>query len=281
MSGLRSSVSYFDRIFDKASSEKYLLSIRFHPDGLFFSVFDADSQKYIGFQSEILAGVTDIYKYLSTDGLLRNSFQKSVVIIPTSKYTIVPGSLYIPEMISEYFSFVHQLPVHDELRACDLITDDAKVVYSSNIAWFQLIEEFFPSATVLPGITAHANYCLPKFKGSRKSVMLLNLYDDNFDMVLLEEGKLKFCNNFNFKSAEDIIYYTIFVIDQLKVNAEKVEIKLSGNIQEKSNLIKLLRKYIRTVDVLDYHNNIQLSYALSEVEIFRYFDLFNPRLCEL
>ncbi len=281
MTGLRSSVSYFDRIFDKALSEKYYLSIRFQPDGLFFSIYDAADQKYIGFQSVMLAGITDIYSYLSGDGLLRNSFQKKVCIVPTSKYTIVPNSLYIPERTSEYFSFVHQKPVHEEIKVSNLTTDDAKLVYSSDMAWFQLIEEFFPEATIFPGIAAHSNYCLPKYKGSRKSVMLLNLHDDNFDILLIEEGKLIFCNNFNYKSPEDIIYYAIFVIDQLKVNAEKVEIKLSGNILEKSNLIKLLRKYIRTVDVLDYHNNIQLSYALSEVEIFRYFDLFNPRLCEL
>lgn len=281
MTGLRTTVSCFDRIFDKASSEKYNLSIRLQPDGLLFSVFDPENQKYIGFESVMLAGATEIYEFISKSDLLIRKFKKTTCITPASKYTIVPGALFAPDKSAEYFSFVYQLENWEELSTTKLNYDDAELIYASDIAYSQIAKDYFPHSSVLPGVAAFINYILPRFRNSRDSAMFLNLYSDNFDLLLLENGRMVFCNSFNYKTIEDLVYYTIFVADQLKVNPEKVELKLSGNIASQAELLKLLRKYIKTVDLLNIDTEIQISYALNELERNQYIDLLNPRLCEL
>lgn len=281
MTGLRTTVSCFDRIFDKASSEKYNLSIRLQPDGLLFSVHDPSNQKYIGFESVMLAGAPEIYEFIGKSELLTREFRETVCITPASKYTIVPGALFVADKSSEYFAFVHQLENGEEITTTKLFFDEAELIYATDMAYIQIIRDYFPNSKALPGVAAFVNYILPRYRNIRSSAIFLNLYSDNFDMLLLSDGRMQFCNNFNVKTVEDLVYYTIFVIDQLKVNPEKVELKLSGNIPSQTELLKLLRKYIKTVDLLDNESEIQLSYALNELDRYRYIDILNPRLCEL
>lgn len=280
MTGLRTTVSCFDRIFEKASSEKYNLSIRLQLDGLLFSVYDPIILKYIGFESVMLAGASEIYDFVGKNELLIRKFQKTVIITPASKYTIVPGALFAADKSSEYFSFVHQLDNGEELNSTKLFFDEAVLIYASDLAYNQIIKDYFPHSAALPGVAAFVDFILPRYRNIRSSAMFLNIYSDNFDLLLLNDGNMIFCNNFNFKTIEDLVYYTIFVIDQLKVNPEKVELKLSGNIGTNTELLKLLRKYIKTVDLLNYEPDAQMSYALNELDRYRYIDLFNPRLCE-
>lgn len=281
MTGLRTTVSCFDRIFDKALSENYNLSIRLQPDGLLFSIHDPVNLKYIGFESVMLAGASEIYEFIGNSELFNRSFRNLVCITPAMKYTIVPGALYSQDKIKEYFQFVYQLENNEELNTSRLFFDDAVLIYATDIAYTQIMRDYFSHAVSLPGVAAFANLILPKYRNTQSSLMFLNIYIDNFDLLLLNEGRMIFCNNFNFKAIEDIVYYTVFVIDQLKVNPEKIELKLSGNVASDSDMLKLLRKYIKTVDLLNYEPDVQLSYALNDLEKFKYTDLFNPRLCEL
>jgi hypothetical protein len=66
----------------------------------------------------------------------------------------------------------------------------------------------------------------------------------------------------------------------LKLAADRLELRLSGNLTYRIEILKLLRKYIRKVDVLNVDNTARLSYALSDIELTAYIDLFNSRLCE-
>lgn len=280
MTGLRSAVSCFDKLFDKASGDKYFLSIRFQPDGLFYSIFDKEIRKYIGFESVILNGITEIYEFISRHAFLTGRFQKTVCIVPSNKYTIIPNALFLPGNEEEYFSFVHELSLGEELNTVQFHTEDAQLIYAADMSYFEIIREFFPSADKLPSIASFAAYLLTRYRNTAEPAMFLNIYTDNFDLLIFQNGRIIFCNNFNWNSSEDIVYYTIFVIDQLKINSEKVVTSLSGNISTKSDILKLMRKYIRTVDVLTYNQDVQLSYALSELNLYNYPDLFNPRLCE-
>lgn len=281
MTGLRTTLSCFDRIFSKASTDKYYLSVRLEPDGLFFSVYDPDLRKYIAFESVLLAGVPEIYHYLSNHEVLNSSFRNSLCIVPSRKYTLMPEALFIPQRAEEYFNFVHTIEPGEELRNTTLLADDVRLIYASNMAWFQIIKDHFKQAIVLPQVAAFIDYIVPRFRNTTLSAMFINLYDGYFDLLILDGGKLQFCNNFTYKTVEDLVYYTIFVIDQLKINVEKVELKLTGNISPRQEELKLFRKYVKKVNVFEPANDVAVSYALNGVNLSGYTDLFNPRLCEL
>lgn len=282
MTGLRSSESHYDRLFDKALSYKYNLSIRFEPDGLFFTVYDTDSNKYIGYESALLSGITELFRFIKDHDWLTHTFNKTLCIIPSVKYTIVPGALFIPQEAENYFKFVHNLHTDEVLVTSHLASTDAYIIYSTEIGYPEIIKDHFPvNSSVIPQVASLIEYIVPVLRNQTGALLTLGLGENDFNLLLVENGKMIYCNSFPYSNAEDLVYYVIFVIDQLKVNAEKLKVNLCGDINQKSEVIRLLRKYIRTVDLLKFENQAQLSYALGEIEMHKYPDLFNPRLCEL
>ncbi|MGE5317596.1 MAG: DUF3822 family protein [Chloroflexota bacterium] len=281
MTGLRSAVSCYDKIFEKASSNKYNLSIRLISDGLFFTIYDTETHKYIGFESDIMTGITEVYDSVRNNQLFAGRFRNTVCVIPASKYTLVPDALFLPDRATEYLSFVHEIHPGEDVSTSNLLSTDAVVVYASEMGYFELIRECFPSAKVIPMVTSLIDLVVPAFRNSADPVMCIHLNRNDFDVLLIQNGNMVYCNNFSYSNAEDLVYFTIFVIDQLKINVEKVKAFLSGDINVKSDVMRLIRKYVRTVNILNVDNQAQVSYALNEIQVHNFPDLFNPRLCEL
>ncbi len=281
MTGLSKSISYFDRIFNEASCDKYYLSIRIQPDGLFYSVYDPADNKYIAFEANILAGAAEIFSYIAGHPFLTRRFLKKLCLFSANKYTLVPSPLFIPGRESEYLDFAHKRSNNEEVGVADITSADAKLIYNTDTAWQQIITDHFYEAKRYPLTAAFIDLVITKCRRLHASGMFINIYDQSFDLLLIEDGKLKYCNNFSYKSNEDLVYYSVFVIDQLNINAEKIELNLSGLINENSAMLKLLRKYIRNVELLNFDGDVRLSYALNDIHIYNYPDLFNSGLCEL
>lgn len=281
MAGLSKSFSCFDRIFNEAFSEKYYLSIRINPDGLFYSVYDPSESKYIGFESVILAGAAEIYNYITEHSLLKRKFQHKACIFPVSKYTLLPKHLIINGKEEDYFNFAHHKNQDEVIGSHNLMSDDITMIFALDIKWSHLINDHFEEAMKYPSPAAFIDTLIPKYRTARTSGLFIDIHEDHFDLLIMENGKLRYCNNFNYKSPEDLVYYTIFVIDQLGVDIEKTELKLSGSVNEKSAIFRLLRKYIRSVELINFEDEVRLSYALSDIPLYSYPELFNSRLCEL
>jgi hypothetical protein len=84
-------------------------------------------------------------------------------------------------------------------------------------------------------------------KNAEKPKMYVNVDNENFDIVVVENGSLKFYNSFEYKTKEDFIYYILFTSEQLKLNPETLELIFTGNIDSKDELYVIAYKYVRFV----------------------------------
>ncbi len=102
----------FDETLDINSTEIYELSVQVSPDGLSFCVLDTIRNKYVLIRSfepdeskYYNAGiVSDI---INSDDFLTKKYKKVRVVIPSSKFTLVPAPLYDPAKKDEYFILNH------------------------------------------------------------------------------------------------------------------------------------------------------------------------------
>ena len=74
-------------------------------------------------------------------------------------------------------------------------------------------------------------------------------------MLISKNKKLQYYNNFEFKEKEDILYFTLFVMEQNKINNTKTKLLLLGDINDKSDTFKLLSKFIKNIDIIKYENS--------------------------
>ena len=79
---------------------------------------------------------------------------------------------------------------------------------------------------------------------------LRNISFRNFEIIIVENNKLRFYNRFEYNTKEDFIYYLLFTAEQLQLNPEEFPAILMGTVDEKDDLFKIAYKYVRHVSVL-------------------------------
>ena len=75
----------------------------------------------------------------------------------------------------------------------------------------------------------------------------LNIKDQCFEMIVLKGCKLLFFNHFHFKTKEDFLYFLLFSMEQLHLDAGSVPVYFLGMITEDSQIVELTKRYVRDV----------------------------------
>ena len=104
--------------------------------------------------------------------------------------------------------------------------------------------------------------------------LYLSLGHQELTLVVLGP-QLEYCNVFSFATAEDVLYYTVLVMQELGLNPDQDELTVWGELTHDSALFTLLRNYLRHVRFGPRPYDLFYSYRLNEVFDHRYFDLFS------
>ena len=179
----------------------------------------------------------------------------SVKLIVFNKLsTLVPKNLFDEKLSLEYLKFNSKLLKND---------------FAAN----DLIEEIGAVNVFLPFVNVN-NYLIEKFGSFHyyhystiliKKLLKYNTYKDSsiyanvqlnyLQILIFKNKKLQYYNNFEFKEKEDILYFTLFVMEQNKINNTKTKLLLLGDINDKSDTFKLLSKFIKNIDIIKYENS--------------------------
>ena len=92
-------------------------------------------------------------------------------------------------------------------------------------------------------------------KNNSEKQFYVNVTNNNFDIVVIENSKLLCYNTFSFKSKEDFIYYILFTSEQLQLNPEELLLYFIGDIEEESELYHITYQYIRNVSFIKIDNS--------------------------
>ena len=81
--------------------------------------------------------------------------------------------------------------------------------------------------------------------------LYLNINVNHMELIYFVKNKLVFYNRFDFNTKEDLIYYLLFSIDQLKLNPEEIPVVITGDISKDDDNYMIIYKYIRNVSVFN------------------------------
>ena len=74
-------------------------------------------------------------------------------------------------------------------------------------------------------------------KNSEELKMYVHVANKHFEIIVIESGKLLLYNSFELQTKEDLIYYILFITEQLNLNPETFKLILLGTIQKNDDLI--------------------------------------------
>ena len=242
---------------NKEPSDGYFkLSIQVSLNGLSFCVLDTISNALVltyarSFDKEM--SPFDLHKALRADfereGVLDYSYSEVISIHRNTLFALVPTPLFEPDHLADYVKFNAKILGNDHLDYDPVQGMDSVNVYvpftGVNNYLFDLFGafEFKHSGTVLLET-------LLKLPSSRQGTLAyMHLAEQQMDLAVFSNKKLLFYNSFIFSSPEDVLYFLLFSLEQLEIDAGALKLRLLGEITEGDPVYELCTRYLENVSL--------------------------------
>ena len=242
-------------------TSKRKLSIQFSLDGFSFcttnthnEVLEFSSYTFSKTKNSpelVLEKLQDIFK---KEKSLQYDFETVTVIHQNNLNTLVPNEYFKKDALKSYLKYSIKTIATDLITFDELDFMNSKNVYvpyvNINNFLFQNFGEFeykHYSSVLLEKLFSIA---------SNDICCYIHVSKSTFDIVIIKNSNLQFFNIFEYKTKEDFMYYVLFTLEQLELSTEETLVSILGDIEEDSDLYRLIYTYIRNIDFLSSKNAV-------------------------
>lgn len=242
-------------------TSKRKLSIQFSLDGFSFcttnthnEVLEFSSYTFSKTKNSpelVLEKLQDIFK---KEKSLQYDFETVIVIHQNNLNTLVPNEYFKEDALKSYLKYSIKTIATDLITFDELDFMNSKNVYipyvNINNFLFQNFGEFeykHYSSVLLEKLFSIA---------SNDICCYIHVSKSTFDIVIIKNSNLQFFNIFEYKTKEDFMYYVLFTLEQLELSTEETLVSVLGDIEEDSDLFRLMYTYIRNIDFLSSKNAV-------------------------
>ena len=269
-------ISLIDESFSQEETSRYSLVMEIELRKISYSLLDVDKNKFIGAGSSFQS----FHEMLGSMEWMRKPFHSKKIIISNSKSTLIPAALYSKEEKEGYLDFNMEREQDDIVLSDWLENLGVYNVYSLAGKLQQEIRVAFPGAKLCHVSSVLIESLFVNYKNLMgDGRIFLNVRDEAFDLVLFQGKQLSYVNSFLFRAPEDLVYYVIFVIEQMNLNPEETPIVLLGDTDKRSAIYDLLFRYIRNLDFAGRNETFNYSYVLNDIPPHSFYTLFNSGQC--
>ena len=242
-------------------TSKRKLSIQFSLDGFSFCTTNTHNE-VIEFSSYtfsktknspelVLEKLQDIFK---KEKSLQYDFETVTVIHQNNLNTLVPNEYFKKDALKSYLKYSIKTIASDLITFDELDFMNSKNVYvpyvNINNFLFQNFGEFeykHYSSVMLEKLFSIA---------TNDICCYIHVSKSTFDIVIIKNSNLQFFNVFEYKTKEDFMYYVLFTLEQLDLSTEETLVSILGDMEEDSDLFRLMYTYIRNIDFLSSKNAV-------------------------
>ena len=244
-------ISLFGEKFDAGKSSQYRMAIQFALDGLSFALLDTQSQALVGFECYLSDSQMDgddlfrtLEQALEAKGLNNNAFQSVSCVVDNRFCTLVPVPLFNEAEKKQYLDFAFNVPEDYVILSELLVSAQCRNAF----AFPKVLHDKVLTKWKEAKITHSSSVFIESLMQKRiNQGVFVNVRNYDFDMVILENGKLRFFNNFKFKTKEDFVYFLLFAMEQNGLSGQDMPVSFTGLILPSSKIIDLCRRYLKVV----------------------------------
>lgn len=110
--------------------------------------------------------------------------------------------------------------------------------------------------------------------------IFINIHHEYFEITVIQGLRLLYLNTFRYSAPSDVLYYVVFVLEQLGFVPSEQDVILMGEISENSAITEQLKMYCGSLHFAEAPEGIELDEIFSDVKMYQYFTLLNIPLCE-
>jgi Protein of unknown function (DUF3822) len=242
------------------------LSIQVNLSGLSFCILNTYTNtftfyKHVVFDKKLNPSVVldKIAHYFNTEKPLQQSFKTVRVIHDNELSALVPKPLLNEDYLADYLKFNSKILRTDFIIYDNILANDSVNVYVPYVNINNYLYDRFGAFEFKHFSTIIIENILALEKNAVSAKMYVHVSHNHFEIIVLENNKLKLYNTFDYLTNEDFIYYILFTAEQLQLNPEEFPLVLLGHIAKDHDLYDIAYKYIRNVSVLDTPINKKIS----------------------
>lgn len=215
-----------------------------------------------------------LWKVFLDDKELTKTYDEVVVLHENTLNTFVPKVLFDEEFKGSYLQYNTKVFETDFFTFDTIENFDMVNVYVPYVNINNYLIDQFGTFTYKHASSVLVSKILEHSKIEPKETMYIHLNQHTFEIVVVENQKLLLFNTFEYKTAEDFIYYLLFTAEQLRMNPETFQLKLLGSVTEIDTLYQKAFQFVRNVSLMDV-TAFQKNNAFLTSDNRKHFILFN------
>jgi len=280
-----STFKFDDDSFNAADAKHIELCIHCGVNRISYALFDQDNDYCVRLESldpnikQHPGSLNYNEAYLrSIEHLVKNekwenkNFQSVKILIDNEHYTLVPNALFQDKeeekflaINQEIFAEKEHVFRNDNIKAQDLVN-----VFVLPASLIKALGKIFPAAI----IKHYISLLLDKVDHSGLIVNLGNTY---LDIISFKDTKLRFCQSYQFKSKEDILYHILHVMNHLGLDTKREPVTLLGEIDQGSDNYLFLKDYIKRIDLIGKPADLNFKSEPAGLKYQQFFTLLSLR----
>jgi len=266
MSEPLSHTNYHDNSFNLDQAGNYVLLIQLKEPSFDYAIVH-DNRLLVYVQN---TPVSELSSPKHLHGVLSASYKKVVIGLFATALTLVPDSLYDDDQASAFARF---LDVQDDENVlAEPLDGQNHLIYKTGADIISAVGKFAAYQVVYTAqgwVKAITNSSPPN------SNLYLNIAGDMVHLLYFSFGSLRFYNRFEFKNADELVYFTACVTEELALSAEETTVIVSGDVYEWDENVTRLKEFYANVQL----NSLQVLELPSQVAAHKILPLAALSLC--
>ncbi len=189
-------------------------------------------------------------------------------------YSLIPKNLIDDSKIEEVLWFNHEKsPIDQSIFSNELLLEPYSIAFAIPKLVHETMLSFFPKIKVIHEIEGLINH-----EKEISKELLINVRDHQVDLLVFKDG-LELANTFAYQSAEDLLYFTLYVMEQHQLDPNVAKVKLIGKIETNGEIYQLLFKYLKDCNIDVNITDFNFSSLFKEVPSHYFKSLYSLVLC--
>jgi len=267
--------SFYKKNVNFANTENFHLSIEVSPVNLKYTLLNTENLEYLLFKSVEVGN--NLLTAIGSEEILKQTFFSTSMCYSNFPTTIVPNELYSEINKERYLQFISDKK--GTIKTDKIHQNNATTIYSVKEDIVHLMNQIQSGVIEKNSSTINIEQLIKQYKNLTEKTAFLFINRKNIELIILKKGELILHNYFDVNNSIDVLYYTLFGFNQLKMNPEESNLYLFGNIEKGDENYILIYDYIRNIKFGSLSNSLSFNEELKRVSQHQNFSLFSQILC--
>ncbi len=177
--------------------------------------------------------------------------------VRTAQVTFIPKALYNADKKAEIFNSLFNSVKGNSIDFQNLANSEMVGLFS--------VPEILKTLTTGAVTNSFCSWMDTLEMAAKFARATLVIEEREFALVIIKDGQLKFCNWFSYSKNDDVLYFLMATLENLKILHSEIEISLGGMITKGDDLHFSISKYLGNISFLKKPTNLTYSYSFNQL----------------